>query len=64
MVNLEISEEELGYLRNLVSSRVSELHPEIRRSMNYEFEDNLKHELECMQSLLERLQAIEGGNDQ
>jgi len=63
MVNLEVSEEELGYLRNLISSRASELHPEIRRTMHHEYKDRLQHELDCMTGLLERLPAIEGEND-
>ena len=61
-MNLEISKEEHGYLLDLVHSRVSELHPEIRRSMDHEFKDTLKHELECMQGLLERLKAVNCGS--
>ena len=62
-MNLEISKEEHGLLLDLVDSRVSELHPEIRRSMEHEFKDRLKHELECMRGLLERLKTLEGAND-
>jgi hypothetical protein len=61
-MNLEISKEELGYLLDLVDSRVSELHPEIRRSMEHEFKDKLKHELACMQGLLQRLKSCDGGS--
>jgi len=47
-MNLELSKEEHVLLLDLVDSRVSELHPEIRRSMDHEFKDKLKRDLECM----------------
>ena len=62
-MNLELSKEEHGLLLALVESRASELHPEIRRSMHHEYKDELKHELECIQGLLERLKALDGGNE-
>jgi hypothetical protein len=62
-VNLEINEEELEYLIELVGCRVRDLHPEIRRSMTYEFKDKLKHELECLKDLLERLKTLQGESD-
>lgn len=55
---LELNREEHGYLVNLVESRVSELHPEIRRSMKPTYRDDLKHELECCKKLLTRLQEL------
>lgn len=57
-MNMEISQEELGYVTHLVDSRVSELHPEIRHSMSSEFKDQLKHELDCLQGLLARLKVL------
>lgn len=58
-MRLEISKEELGFLLDLVESRVSELHPEIRHSMAHEYKDKLRHELECMQGLLKRLKVAD-----
>jgi len=57
-VNLQINDEERMLLTDLVESRMRELHPEIRRSMDHEFTDRLKHELECFQALSERLKEL------
>jgi hypothetical protein len=57
-MNLELDKEELDLLESLVGSRISELHPEIRRSMDHEYKDNLKQELERFEGLLERLKSL------
>ena len=57
-MDLAINEEEHGLLVDLVQSRVSELHPEIRRCMDHNFKDGLKQELACFERLLERLRAL------
>ena len=62
-MNLEINKEELGYVTDLVDGRVRDLHPEIRRSMHHEYKDELKHELECLKELLERLKALQSESD-
>ncbi len=62
-MNVKINKEELGFLTELVGNRVKDIHPEIRRSMHYEFKDELKHELECLKNLLERLETLGGESD-
>lgn len=52
---IELNQEELSLLTELVESRVEELHPTIRRSRVYTCTDSLKHDLEVLQGLLERL---------
>ena len=56
---LELSEKERELLASLVDSHISELHPEIRRTENFDYKDNLKHELHCYLNLLSRLQVAE-----
>ncbi len=45
-MKLSIEKEERDLLVGLVESRISELHPEIRRSMDHTYKDELKQELE------------------
>lgn len=52
---LELNKVERELLMNLVDSRIGELHPEIRRTMDFNYRDNLKRELHCYQNLLTRL---------
>ena len=55
-MQLELSQEEHGILIDLVESRARELHPTIRRSRVSSVTDELKHDLEAMTHLLEKLQ--------
>jgi hypothetical protein len=57
-VNLELDERNRDLLAGLVKSRISELHPEIRRSMDHTYKDELKQDLECLQALLEQLESL------
>ena len=58
-MEIDLSKEELSLLTEMVESRVEELHPTIRRSRVYTCTDSLKHDLEVLQGLLERLQHAE-----
>ncbi len=55
-MQLDITQEELGILIDLVESRSRELHPTIRRSRVHTVTDELKHDLEAVTALLEKLQ--------
>lgn len=59
-MNLDVNAEELRLLTDLVESRIRELHPEIRRSMETEYKERLKHELECWEGMQERLRKLVG----
>jgi len=52
---LDIDDEKLQLLVDLVASRISELHPTIRRCRVSTVTDELKHDLEVMQELLKQL---------
>ena len=54
-MKLELNEEEHRLLVGLLESRIEELHPEIRRSRERDFKEHLKHELDCLVIVLERL---------
>ena len=54
-MKLELNEEEYRLLVELLESRIEELHPEIRRSRERDFKEHLKHELDCLVIVLERL---------
>ncbi len=56
-MQLEISKKECEILRDLVESQVRELHPMIRRSRVSSATDALKHDLEEVEQLLEKLHA-------
>jgi hypothetical protein len=56
MHRVELTADELRTLVNLVDGRVRDLHPEIRRSRVSTVTDELKHDLEDMQRLLEKLE--------
>jgi hypothetical protein len=58
-LNLEISSEQRDLLVAVVDSRVSELHPEIRRCMDHSYKEALKRELEHYRTLLEQLRSLE-----
>lgn len=57
-MQLDITKEEQDILIDLVDSRARELHPTIRRSRVHTVTDELKHDLEAMTSLLEKLQKV------
>ena len=57
-MTLDISQEERDLIVGLIESRISELHPEIRRSMDHEFKDELKHKLEQFEALLQRFKSL------
>lgn len=62
-MNLELNAEERDMLLSLVESRISELHPEIRRSMEHKYKDQLKVRLEQFEALRDRLKSLtDGGN--
>ena len=54
---LELDEEKRRLLVDLVSSRVSELHPEIRRCQVVDARESFKHDLKVLQELLEQLKS-------
>jgi hypothetical protein len=54
-MKLELNEEEYRLLVGLLESRIEELHPEIRRSRERDFKERLKHELDCLVAVRERL---------
>jgi hypothetical protein len=54
-MQFEISPKERDLLVDLVEGRIHELHPEIRRSMDHDYKDNLRQELRCFEELLSRL---------
>ncbi len=59
-MNLEINHEERDLLVTVIESRISELHPEIRRSREHEYKDDLKKTLQQFESLLERIKSLGG----
>ena len=56
-MNLDIDEKEIKILSDLVESHARELHPMIRRSRVSSATDDLKHDLEDVERLLEKLKA-------
>lgn len=58
-MKMEIDNKERELLTDLVQSRVSEIHPEIRRSMDHTFKDQLKQDLEQLERLLARLRSLD-----
>jgi hypothetical protein len=52
---VDIDDEKRQLLVDLVSSRVAELHPEIRRCQVYRASESLKHDLKILQEILEQL---------
>jgi hypothetical protein len=58
-MNLEIDKNDRDLLAGLVERRISELHPEIRRSMDHTYKDKLKEDLNCLEAILERLKSLE-----
>lgn len=59
-MQLDVNAEELRLLTELMASRIREIHPEIRRSMETEYKEQLKHELECWEALQQRLRKLIG----
>jgi hypothetical protein len=49
---VDIDDEKRRLLVDLVSSRVAELHPEIRRCQVYNASESLKHDLKVLQEIL------------
>ncbi len=56
---LELDSEQHRLLMGLVDARVREIPSEIRRCRDYRFHDELKHDLEVMRNLLQRLHEAE-----
>ena len=54
-----IDHEEHRLLMELVESRIQELVPEIRRCQNFEYQQQLKEELERLRRLVRRLHESE-----
>ena len=50
----QLTKEELQHLCRLVQSRIDELHPEIRRSMDHRYKEKLRQELQELERLLHR----------
>ena len=59
-MQLDISDKEKRILTELLESRVRELHPTIRRSRVSTVTDELKHDLEDIERLLEKVQNTTG----
>ena len=57
-MNLKISHEEEQILIELLQSRATELHPTIRRSRVSAVTDDLKHDLEDVERLLEKVRYV------
>lgn len=57
-MNLEIDQKDRELVTGLVEARISELHAEIRRSMQHEFKDELKADLDRFEKLLTRLKSL------
>ena len=57
-MNLEISYQEQQLLIELLKSRATELHPTIRRSRVSAVTDDLKHDLEDVERLLEKVRNV------
>lgn len=55
-MHIDLSQEQLNILVDLVSSRIKEIHPEIRRSRIHTVHDELQHDLEALQDLLSKLE--------
>lgn len=56
---VDLEREEIRLLEQMIESRQSELHPEIRRTRNVHMHDELKAELETLGRLLHRLHECE-----
>ena len=59
-MQLDISDKEQRILSELLDSRVRELHPTIRRSRVSTVTDELKHDLEDVEQLLEKVRNAAG----
>jgi hypothetical protein len=59
-MNLEITEHEQQILVNLLDSHRRDLHPTIRRSRVSTVTEELKHDLEDVERLLERVRSAGG----
>lgn len=53
---LELDDQKRKLLADLLSSRISELHSEIRRCRVSDVKDDLKHDLEVLQATLGQLE--------
>lgn len=62
-MNLEIDENDRELLVGLVERRMSELHPEIRRSMDHTYKDKLKQNLNRYEAILQRLKSLGAAED-
>ena len=56
-MKIDVTSEQLELLQQLVDSRLSEIHPEIRRSRTYTVHDELRHDLDVLRDLQQRLHS-------
>lgn len=59
-MQVDLNSQELNLLAALVDTRIRDLHPEIRRSRVSTYTDELKHSLEDMEKLLDKLEVAGG----
>lgn len=57
-MNVELSTQELSMVLELIDSRLSELHPEIRRCRDRQFRDSLKEQWMLLRELQQRLSTL------
>jgi len=63
-MQIEMSQRQLELLTQLVDSRVSELHPQIRRSRTHTYHDQLQEDLDVLRELHQRLQEASGAQQE
>lgn len=51
----QLTRDEIRLLERLLQSRIEEIHPEIRRSMDHRYKHQLRDELEQLERLLHRV---------
>ena len=56
-MSVELTQQERDLLTQLVDSALRELGPEIRRTMTYDYKDDLKKQRETLRHLRDRLAA-------
>ncbi len=57
-MTLQLTPQERDLLLDIIDSRIKELHPEIRRCQVSSYRDQLKEQLSCFESLLQRLKSL------
>lgn len=64
-MNIELDQDEVAIIRELLESRISEIHPEIRRCRDYKYGDALKRKLKSLEQLLAKFaDQAEPGQEQ